>query len=52
MASHLTNSYVIRFTNVREFMDGNDHEVKITVLSTDGETRAERIFYMNFGVAQ
>ena len=48
----MTNSYVIRFTNVREFMDGNDHEVKITVLSTDGETRAERIFYMNFGVAQ
>lgn len=43
---------MIRFTNVREFMDGNDHEVKITVLSTDGETRAERIFYMNFGVAQ
>lgn len=48
----MTNSYVIRFTNVREFMDGNDHEVKITVLSADGNTRAERVFNMNFGTAQ
>lgn len=47
----MQNSYVIRFTNVSEFMDGRQHEVKITVLSEDGDTRAERIFYMIFGNA-
>ena len=43
------NSSVIRFTNVREFMDGQPHEVKITILSADGKTRAERTFYIVFG---
>lgn len=45
----LQNSYIIRFTNVKEFMDGLDHLVKITVLSTDNLTRAEKTFYINFG---
>ncbi|WP_297909411.1 vWA domain-containing protein [uncultured Parabacteroides sp.] len=45
----MTNSYIIRFTNIREFMDGKSHLVKITILSEDGKTRAERAFYMTFG---
>lgn len=45
----LQNSYIIRFTNVKEFMDGQEHLVKITVLSADKLTRAEKSFYMNFG---
>jgi len=47
----MQNSYTIRFTNVREFMDGQRHEVKITILSTDGKTRAEKIFYIIFGTS-
>lgn len=45
----MTNSYVIRFTNIREFMDGKNHLVKITILSSGRKTRAERTFYINFG---
>jgi len=45
----MQNSYIIRFTNVEEFMDGKPHEVKITILSPDGKTRAERTFYIIFG---
>lgn len=48
----MTNSYVIRFTNVSEFMDGKPHLVKITILSADGKTRAEREFYIVFGSAK
>lgn len=47
----MQNSYTIRFTNVREYMDGQRHEVKITILSADGKTRAEKIFYIIFGTA-
>lgn len=44
----LQNSYVIRFTNVEELIDGQPHELKITILSADGSVRAERIFYVIF----
>lgn len=44
----LQNSYVIRFTNIEELIDGQPHEVKITILSADGSVRAERIFYVIF----
>ncbi len=47
----MTNSYIIRFTNISEYMDGQTHLVKITVLSTDGKTRAEKTFYMTFSEA-
>lgn len=47
----MKNSYIIRFTNVSEFMDGQSHVVKITILSADGNTRAEKTFYMTFGTA-
>ena len=48
----LQNSYIIRFTNIRPLMDGKDHVVKITIVSADGKTTVERIFYINFGTAQ
>lgn len=44
----MRNSYVIRFTNVEEYLDGRPHEVKITVMSPDGEVCAERTFNMVF----
>lgn len=47
----MQNSYVIRFTNVAEFMDGQSHQVRITILSADGKTKAERTFYIVFGEA-
>lgn len=47
----MQNSYIIRFTNVKEFMDGQRHKVKITILSADGNTRAEKIFYIIFGTS-
>lgn len=45
----MQNSYVIRFTNVYEFMDGQYHKVKITVRSEDGAVMAEKVFDMIFG---
>ncbi|MBE6232320.1 MAG: VWA domain-containing protein [Bacteroidales bacterium] len=45
----MQNSYVIRFTNVSEFMDGQYHKVKITVKSEDGAVKAEKVFDMIFG---
>ena len=44
----LQNSYVIHFTNIKEFMDGKVHQVKITVLSEDGTVRGEKIFNVIF----
>ena len=45
----MMNSYVIRFTDVADLMDGMPHEVKITILSPDGKTKAERTFDIIFG---
>ncbi len=45
----MLNSYEIRFTNVAELMDGQPHEVLITILSADGKVRAEKRFYIIFG---
>lgn len=44
----MQNSYVIRFTNVREFMDGKLHEVKITIVTADNSVMAEKVFMMAF----
>lgn len=44
----MQNSYVIRFTNIEEFMDGRPHTIKITVLSEDGSVRAEKTFTVTF----
>lgn len=46
----MQNSYIIRFTNVKEFLDGQPHVMKITILSADGKTKAERVFYVTFVV--
>ena len=45
----MQNSYIIRFTNVEEFMDGASHSVKVTILSEDERVRAEKIFSVVFG---
>lgn len=45
----MQNSYVIRFTNVSEFMDGQSHEVKITIVSAEGNVTAEKVLYLIFG---
>lgn len=45
----MQNSYIIRFTNISEYMDGKSHVVKITVKSTDSKTQAEKTFYVTFG---
>ncbi len=42
----MQNSYVIKFTNVEEFMDGQPHKVTITI--KDGDTMAEKTFYIVF----
>ena len=44
----MQNSYIIRFTNIGEFMDGQTHEVKITILTADGKVQAEKVFYIVF----
>lgn len=44
----LQNSYVIRFSNIDDLIDGQPHEVKITILSPDGSVRAERTFIVIF----
>lgn len=44
----MQNSYIIRFTNIEEFMDGKPHQVKITIYSPDGTVKGERIFYVVF----
>lgn len=48
----MQNSYIIRFTNISEFMDGQPHVVKVTVVSSDGKVQAEKEFYVIFGVAE
>ncbi len=47
----MQNSYVIRFTNVTEFLDGLPHEVRITIISADGAVKAEQVFYITFETA-
>lgn len=44
----MQNSYIIRFTNIEKYMDGQPHMVKITVVSADGKVRAEKVFSVIF----
>lgn len=44
----MTHSYVLKFTNISEFLDGQVHDVKVTVLSVDHQVCAERVFHLNF----
>lgn len=45
----MQNSYVIRFTNIEEYLDGKPHYVTITILSADGKTKAVKTFNIVFG---
>jgi hypothetical protein len=44
----LQNSYIIRLTNVTEYMDGQPHTLHITVLSEDNTVQAERNYTVVF----
>lgn len=48
VTSAIQNSYVIRFANIEEYMDGQYHSVKITINDEDGDVRAERTFSIKF----
>lgn len=45
----MQNSYVIRFTNIEEYLDGKPHYVTMTILSADGKTKAVKTFNIVFG---
>jgi len=45
----MQNSYIIRFTNVAEFMDGQPHLVHITIKTADGSVAGELYFWVTFG---
>ena len=47
----MQNSYVIKFTNIEDLLDGKTHKVKITILSADGKVKAEKTFDVTFTVA-
>lgn len=44
----MQNSYIIRFTNIANLMDGKTHDVKVTILTKDGKTMAEKTFSVTF----
>lgn len=44
----MTNSYIIRFTDIEEYLDGRPHTVKITILEPDGSVKAEREYTVIF----
>lgn len=48
----MQNSYIIRFTNVAEFMDGQPHLVHITIKTADGSVAGELYFYVVFGTIE
>jgi hypothetical protein len=47
----MQHSYIIRFANVAELLDGRAHLVHITVVSRDGNVRADKTFTAVFGTA-
>lgn len=46
----LNHSYVIRFANVNDYLDGKPHLVKITVRTPDGSVAADREFETVFSL--
>lgn len=45
----LQNSYIIRFHNISYMVgDGKVHRIRITILSSDGRVRAERVYDVEF----
>lgn len=48
----MQNSYIIRMTNVRDYMDGNVHLLHVTVLTSDRSVRVERTYNVIFTSAK
>lgn len=48
VTSAMENSYVIKFTNADELLDGRTHQIKITIKTGDGKVQATKVFYVNF----
>lgn len=44
----MENSYIIRFTNIADLLDGKQHKVHITIKSVDGKVMADKLFYVIF----
>jgi len=44
----MENSYIIRFTNIEELLDGKNHTVHITVVSNDNTIKADKTFTVMF----
>lgn len=44
----MEHSYIIRFTNISDKLDGKAHKVHITIRSKDGKVRADKVFYVTF----
>ena len=44
----MENSYIIRFTNISDLLDGKSHKVHITIRSKDGSIVADKTFYVIF----
>lgn len=44
----MENSYIIRFANIDELLDGKEHTIHITIVSKDGTVRADKTFMVVF----
>ncbi len=44
----MQNSYIIRLTNIGQYIDGQPHKVHITVLSSDKSVQVERVYNVIF----
>ena len=45
----MQNSYVIRIANVGEFIDGNEHHLKLSIKTPENDVRAEKLFKIVVG---
>jgi hypothetical protein len=44
----MKNTYVVKFSNVMQYMDNKKHTIKLTVMTIDRMVRAEREYEVNF----
>lgn len=44
----MQHSYIIKFTNIEDLLDGNIHKVHLTIKSDDGSTTADKTFDVMF----
>ena len=45
----MQNSYVIRIAGVGEFLDGEEHHLKLTIKTPENDVRAEKMFNIVVG---